>query len=550
MKLLNHRFFMLSGLTLAVSACTTLPHAPEVVLAEPNLPLEVSYDTPVDNISTVSIPTMPSLAATRWQDFYADEKLKALIELGLANNKNLEQATLAIQKAAAQYQITSIQNVPKLGSSGGYTRSGNTNTSAGSYNVGLALSGYELDLWGRVSNLKEQALQGYLATSAAKDSLQISLISNIAQSYANISYAKAQMILAQSTVKSRERSLYIAQRRFAAGIDSKSPSLQAESSLEGAKIAVMEAETNLLKAQNALELLIGAPIPAELSPEPAITSIVTPTVLNAGLPSELLYYRPDIAQAEYALKAAGANINVARAAFFPTISLSGNLGVSSPSLNDLFNSNGLGWNFGPSISLPIFDAGARRANYEVAEIEQKQALSAYEAAIQTAFKEVRDVLAGRMHLEEQVAAQYRLQKNYQQTYNIAYATFRSGLSNYLDVLDAERSLFAAQQNILQLELQKVISQIQLYQALGGGAVLDAAQITSEAEQSAAMTAARLATAEEMDALSETPNPESTPVVMPVVPEAPVATPVLETAEPETISVTPADGTDSTPTVNP
>lgn len=488
--------FALSLISLALlGACTSLPAPPQqVVLATPNLPLATPY--PSDNKSTDS-PTLPapppSVAGSRWQDFYQDDKLKALINLGLQNNKNLAQATLAIQKAAAQYNITKSQNTPNAVSRGSYTYGGNQHHQSDNFQVGLAMPSYEIDFWGRVDALKDQALHNYLATSAAKDSTQISLIANIASTYTNISYAKAQLILAQGTQKSREHSLYIAQRRFEAGIDSKAPSLQATASLENARLAVMTAQTALLRYENALQLLIGMPIPSELSPDPAVSSLVSETLISAGLPSELLYYRPDVAAAEYQLKAAGASIEAARAAFFPSISLSGNLGLASTDLSKLLTGNALGWSFGPSVNLPIFDGGARRANLDMAMIEQKQRLAAYEGAIQTAFREVNDVLAGRSNLDDRLQAGYRLQKTYQQSYDIAYATFRTGLSNYLDVLDAERSLFAIQQQILDLERQKVLSQIELYQALGGGATLDAPQITDADQQAAAMTPAQLAT---------------------------------------------------------
>ena len=245
-----------------------------------------------------------------------------------------------------------------------------------------------------------------------------------------------------------------------------------------------------------MQLLLGVPIPDELIPEMAVNNLTTQTLFSAGLPSELLYYRPDIVQAEHTLRSAGANINVARAAYFPSISLSGNLGFSSTSLQDLLKSSAFGWSFGPSISLPIFDAGLRHANYEMAQIAQKSALTAYEKAIQTAFKEVNDVLAVRATLGQQLQTQYRLQKNYQETHNIAHARFRAGLDNYLGVLDAERSLFANQQNILALERQKVISQIQLYQALGGGATLSAEQIVEFEQQREAMRTASIATQEQ------------------------------------------------------
>lgn len=295
MRVITKTGFALSVLAMSLTACTTIPTAPKTVLAEPNLPLADTYKLDGSDTTTISTNATPSLAATRWQEFYSDDKLKALIELGLANNKNLEQAVLAVQKAAANYQITRVSNVPNLNGSFGYNygaANARDKNPSDSFSVGLGLASYELDLWGKVSNQKEAALQSYLATSAGKDSVQISLVSGIAQAYLTISYAKAQLMLAESTVKSRERSLFITQKRFEAGIDSKSPSLQAESSLETAKIAVLNAKTSLAKAENALQLLIGSPVPNELMPDAALTNIVSPTVFNAGLPSELLFYRP------------------------------------------------------------------------------------------------------------------------------------------------------------------------------------------------------------------------------------------------------------------
>lgn len=485
--------FTITALGLAMSACTVIPPKAQTPIAVPNVPLDKSFE--VLDQETISVPESPSVAGLRWQDFYSDPKLKQLIAIGLEHNKDLEQAMLAVQSARAQYQITSASGLPTVGASGGVSRSASAqdkNPSTG-YNVGLAMSGYELDLWGKVANSKEAALHSYLASNAAKDAAQISLISSIAQGYVNLSYALAQRHLARETLKTREHSLMITQKRFGAGIDSRSPSLQAEASLESAKIAVYEADTSILQLKNALQLLLGKPIPKELMPEMAVANITTQAIFQTGLPSELLYYRPDIVQAEHTLRAAGANINVARAAYFPSISLSTNIGYSSSHLSDLLKSSAFGWSFGPSISLPIFDAGSRRANYEMAEIAQKSALAAYEKTIQTAFKEVGDVLATRATIGQRLNSQYRLQKNYQQTYNIAYARFRSGLDDYLNVLDAERSLFANQQGILSLEQQKITSQIELYQRLGGGASLTAEQIAEFEHQREAMKTANLAT---------------------------------------------------------
>ena len=468
------RLIGLTALALSMAACNTIPKADmRPVLAEPNVPIEQTYGA--FDKETVSSVNQASIAGQRWQEFYSDERLKGLIALGLENNKDFESARLAIEKARAQYQITDLNDLPRIDGSGGYTRQAQNRTDKNpnsSYKVNLGLANYELDFWGKIASLKDQALQNFLATTAAKDSTQISLISNIAQSYANLSYSLAQLKLAEATVESREKSLFIADKRFEAGIDPKLPSLQASASLENAKLAVLRAQSSILKARNALQFLVGGPIPTNLIPTPAVSNITNQQIFNAGLPSELLRYRPDVLQAEYNLKAAGANIEVARASYFPSISLASSVGVSSGSLDDLFKSGSVGWSFGPSISVPIFDAGRLDANYDVAKIEREQTLANYERSIQTAFREVSDVLATRATLGDQLAAQYRLQDNFEQTYQIADARFKAGIANYLDVLDAQRSLFSTQQGILDLELQKIISQVELYQVLGGGANLD------------------------------------------------------------------------------
>ncbi|MBO6199742.1 MAG: efflux transporter outer membrane subunit [Psychrobacter sp.] len=468
------RLIGLTALALSMAACNTIPKADmRPVLAEPNVPIEQTYGA--FDKETVSSANQASIAAQRWQEFYSDERLKGLIALGLENNKDFESARLAIEKARAQYQITDLNDLPRIDGSGGYTRQAQNRTDKNpnsSYNVNLGLANYELDFWGKIASLKEQALQNFLATTAAKDTTQISLISNIAQSYANLSYSLAQLKLAEATVESREKSLFIADKRFEAGIDPKLPSLQASASLENARLAVLQAQSSILRSRNALQFLVGGPIPTNLIPAPAVSNITSQQIFSAGLPSELLRYRPDVLEAEYSLKAAGANIEVARASYFPSISLASSVGVSSCSLDDLFKSGSVGWSFGPSISVPIFDAGRLDANYDVAKIEREQTLANYERSIQTAFREVSDVLATRATLGDQLAAQYRLQDNFEQTYQIADARFKAGIANYLDVLDAQRSLFSTQQGILDLELQKIISQVELYQVLGGGANLD------------------------------------------------------------------------------
>ncbi len=464
------RLFGLSALTVAISACQTVPTADtSPVVARPNIPL-----LPGENYELYGDNQVPSsLAAVRWQSFYTDPKLKALIQMGLDNNKDVKQAVLAIQKAQAQYRITDSNDAPNVDLSGGYSRRADAPDSnpRDAYNVGLGMAAYELDFWGKIANLKEQALQNYLSTAAARDTAQVSLIANIAKSYVNLSYQQKQLELAISTLQTREESLRITKARLEAGIDSKAPSLQAAASAETARIAALNAQSGVLRAKNALKYLVGAPITDDMLPDPAVPNIASNQVLSAGLPSDLLRYRPDILQAEYNLKAAGANIEVARAAYYPSISLTGNLGYRSGDLSDLFKSGSTSWSFGPTINLPLFDAGQRDANYEVAQIERDQAVAKYESTVEAAFKEVNDVLADRATLDQRTQAEYRLQENYQGLFDISEARFKAQVDDYLAVLDAQRSLFSTQQSILNLEQERLNNQIELYQVLGGGANL-------------------------------------------------------------------------------
>lgn len=465
------RLFGLSALTVAISACQSIPTADtSPVVARPNIPL-----LPGENYELYGNNQVPSsLAAVRWQSFYTDPKLKALIQMGLDNNKDVKQAVLAIQKAQAQYRITDSNDAPNVGLNGEYSRGANNaidRNPSDNYSVGLGMAAYELDFWGKVASLKDQALQNYLSTTAAKDTAQVSLIANIAKSYVNLSYQQKQLELAVSTLQTREESLRITKARLDAGIDSKAPSLQAAASAETARIAALNAQSGVLKARNALKYLVGAPITDDMLPDPAVPAIASSQVLSAGLPSDLLRYRPDVLQAEYNLKAAGANIEVARAAYYPSISLTGNLGYSSSDLSDLFKSSATSWSFGPSVKLPLFDAGQRDANYEVAQIERDQAVAQYEGAVEAAFKEVNDVLADRATLDQRTQAEYRLQENYQGLFDISEARFKAQVDDYLAVLDAQRSLFSTQQSILNLEQERLNNQIDLYRVLGGGANL-------------------------------------------------------------------------------
>lgn len=458
----------------ALSSCSSInayKTTPNIdVTAYPNIPITTPYET-LDK-KTVSNEQTRSIATKRWTEFYDDAKLKALIDIALRNNKDFKLMLHNIEQVGMQYQITQVQDIPSVVGQTGVTRSANhalDKNPSNRYNIGLGLSNYEVDFWGRIASLKGQAFQTYLATKAGKESAQIILVSNLAQTYVNLSYAMAQQQLAEATVASRKKSLSLMQARFNAGVDDKTPSLQSQAALENAKTSVYDATTQILKLKNAMRLLLGVPnIPEEFLPTPAISNLTSDNIYQAGLPSELLLYRPDILQAEHSLKAAGSNVLAARAAYFPVIQLSSQVGFASGELKNLFQSSSFSWSFGPSISIPLIDAGRLDANYEVAKIAQQKALTTYEKTIQTAFREVSDVLAERATLEQKLTSQYKLQDVFQETHMIAMARFKAGLTNYLSVLDAQRSLFANQQGILALEQQKLLTQIRLYQVLGGG----------------------------------------------------------------------------------
>lgn len=468
-RLRTRGVLVLSVLALSLSACTRpVLRAADPVPVATTIPTQ--YETPAS--------TEASIATIGWQDFFADAKLKQLIQLGLDNNRDLRTAALNIQRAQAQYQIRSADQLPSINASGSATVQGNKDNSNNNYQVGLGMAAYEIDLWGRVANLKDAALQNYLASQSAQQATQVALIGQIAQSYLAIAFGQEQLRLAEQTLKAQEESLNLNRKRLNVGISSAVPVRQGEISVETARLAISNAKTQLAQDRNTLALLLGQGVPDNLMPSSIPAPLLSKDVLSTGLPSDLLRNRPDVAQAEYSLKAAGANIAAARAAFYPTISLTGNLGLSSTSLSDLFKSGAFSYSAGPSISLPIFDAGARQANLEVSKVDQQIALTSYEKAIQSAFKDVADVLATRATLQERLDAQARLVKATQATYELSQARYKAGLDNYLSVLDAQRSLFSVQQAQISLEQSALLSQVNLYKALGGGAVRPAVTDTA------------------------------------------------------------------------
>ena len=455
---LTGRGIAVSALALALTACQSM-RGPEPV-AQANIP------------SSYSNASGSSVAEQGYKDFFADQRLLQVLDLALTNNRDLRTAALNIQRAQQQYQITENNQLPTIGASGSVLRQDTmSNQGRGpstSYNVGVGVTAYELDFWGRVRSLRDNALDNFLATQSARDATQIALIGQVSQAWLSYSFANANLKLAEQTLKAQLESYNLNKKRFDVGIDSELPVRQAQISVETARNDVANYKTQVAQAQNLLNLLVGQPVPANLLPAQRITRITSNTAIGAGLPSDLLVNRPDVRAAEYRLSAAGANIAAARARLFPTISLTGSAGYASADLSDLFKSGNFVWSIGPSLDIPIFDWGTRQANIRISETDQQIALSDYEKSIQTAFREVNDALAVRENIGDRIAAQRRLVEATNTTYRLSEARFRAGIDSYLTVLDAQRASYAAEQGLLLLEQANLNNQVELYKTLGGG----------------------------------------------------------------------------------
>lgn len=454
---ISGRSIAVSALALALTACQSM-RGPEPV---------AQADIPTGYIGST---TGPSVAEQGYKDFFADPRLVQVIEMALANNRDLRTATLNIQRAQQTYQISENNQLPTIGASGSVLRQDtlSSNKPMTTYNVGLGVTAYELDFWGRVRSLKDNALDSYLATQSARDATQISLIGQVAQAWLSYSFANANLKLADQTLKAQLESYNLNKKRFDVGIDSEVPVRQAQISVETARNDVANYKTQVAQAQNLLNLLVGQPVPANLLASQPVKRITQSTALTAGLPSDLLNNRPDVRAAEYQLSAAGANIGAAKAKLYPTISLTGSAGYASTDLSDLFKSGAFVWSLGPSLDIPIFDWGTRRANVKISETDQKIALSDYEKTIQTAFREVNDALAVRENIGDRLAAQRRLVDATNTTYKLSTARFRAGIDNYLTVLDAQRTSYSAEQGLLLLEQANLNNQVEVYKTLGGG----------------------------------------------------------------------------------
>lgn len=458
-----------------LSACSLAP-----TYQRPAAPVAAAY--PQDTAGAAartSVPLPASAAAavdTGWRSFFADARLRQLIEAALEHNRDLRTAVLRMEEARALYDVQSADRLPNLNASASVARaktpaflsSSGHSTVSKRYDAGLAISAFELDFFGRVKSLSDAALASYLATEEARQTAQISLVAQVAQAYYTERAYAEQLALAQQTYAARSRSYQLTQQRAEVGASSRLDLRSAETLMETARGAALSLARQRAQAENALTLLVGQNQPSTSGALPDQRQLDAMSALPAGLPSELLARRPDIRAAEQRLKAATANIGAARAAFFPRISLTTSVGSSSPSLGGLFDSGSGSWSFAPQLSLPIFDAGRNRANLSLAETRKNIAVADYEKSIQTAFREVADALAARDYLGEQVQAQNSIVEAQADRLKLLQLRFEQGIASSLDVLDAQRELFSAQQTLVQVRQQRSGSAVDLYRALGGG----------------------------------------------------------------------------------
>lgn len=463
--------------TTAVSACNFAP-----AYRQPVAPISAAYPaTPVPAYSQGLLAT-----DLGWQDYFLDPRLRSLIGTALERNRDLAQAVARIAQTRAQYRIQDAQRLPTIEANGGATRSvqpvsalgipatGAGDTAAASsidftqYSANVGIASFELDLWGRLRNLSDAERQRWLASVEGERAARLTLIGQVAAAYFDILAGEDRIALAERTLSGRREGVRIAQKRLDAGVTSTVDFDQATLLLTQAQTELAEIQRTTAQSRNLLDVLIGGPSVEML---PAGKPLAHPHQVRdiaPGLPSSLLAARPDILEAEHNLRAANANIGAARAAFFPTISLTGAYGFLSPKLGDLFKGGSETYNYGGTLNLPIFDWGRRSAQVRLSRAQADELVAAYQRTVQGAFQNVADALIARQRYAEQIAAQTRTIEAQRRLARTARLRYDNGIAIYLEVLDAERNLFSAEQSLLQLRATDLQNSVTLYTALGGG----------------------------------------------------------------------------------
>ena len=461
------RFDWLLGLAVcgSLAACH---HAP--LYEQPTVAVGAQFDTDAAGEAAGS-----QLATeVTWQAFFGDPQLQFLIAEALVHNRDLVASVARIEQARAQYRIQESVGLPRLDVAGGATRSqavappGGTSSGVTLYNVQAAMASYEIDFWGRVSSLNEAARQRYLATVEGDRAFRLSLVANVASAYYAIQAGEEGIDLARRTLGARQYALEIAKMRLDSGVTSSVDHDQAVILVAQAQAQLAELLRSTGQRRSRLLVLVGKPLPAQLPAARPVQDAGQFGALAAGLPSELLVNRPDVVAAEQLLRAAHADIGAARAALFPRIALTGNLGFVSTDLGNLLQSGSQIWSVGGLISLPIFDGGLRRAQIEVAQARRDELVALYQRTVQTAFTEVSEALIGRQRFQEQITALEAVVLAQRRLAEVAELRYENGIAIYLEVVDARRNLFSAEQQLIQLRATALQNGVALYVALGGG----------------------------------------------------------------------------------
>ncbi|MDT8761048.1 efflux transporter outer membrane subunit [Sphingomonas psychrotolerans] len=427
------------------------------------------------------------LPAVTYRDIFRDARLQELIAQALVENRDLRVAAANIRVAREQYRIQRAERLPEVTAgagatvAGGSRSTGSGNVSSGGSNSGtrtnfssdLGITGFELDLFGRVASLTRAEQNRYFATEAGARATWLTLVGDIADGWLRYAADASLLKIAEDTAASAEQSVRLTRARLQGGIAPRTDLRQAEQVLEGARADLAEQRTALAQDINALQLLVGAPIDPALLPASLDEAAPTVAELPAGIDSSVLLRRPDVVQAEYSLRAANAEIGAARAALFPRISLTGLLGLASNALTGLFSGNGFNWSGGADASYSIFNAGAGRANVRLSEAQREAAIATYERAIQSAFREVADALARRGTITDQLRATQAQAEAAADTFRLAEARYRGGIDTFLSSLDAQRSLYAARRTLVNTRLVQASNLVTLYRALGGDSLLTA-----------------------------------------------------------------------------
>lgn len=477
MMLLHNSFRRASVVLLLVtlivlSGCTMAPN-----YVRPEAPINPNWpDNYMPDGTILAQPATLSIADTGWRTFFTDPQLQRIIELALANNRDLRVSALNIEKARSMYQIQRADLLPSVNGVGESSNSGvpaglsstGERTVTRKSTVGLAISGYELDFFGRVQSLKDKALEEYLGTEEALKSAQISLVSEIASAYLAVVADRERLGIAEGTLKSQRATYNMIKKRFDVGVSSELDLWQAQTSVDTARVDIARYTSQVAQDMVALSLLAGTSVTPEMLPLQTLSQLPVWPDIPVTMPSQVLLQRPDILQSEHMLKAANANIGAARANFFPRITIGASLGSATDSISNLFDGATGAWSFLPQVTLPIFEGGRNVANLKVSETEKAIAVATYEKSIQTAFREVSDALILRLSLVRQMEAQQSLTHAASETYRLSEERYNRGVDSYLSVLDSQRFLYSSQLNLVTVRVGREANMIVLYKVLGGG----------------------------------------------------------------------------------